>query len=449
MALDVSWALSRDLSRTTRRRVAIRLMPYLFILYVIAFLDRVNVSYAAIGMTEELRFSPQQLGLGLGVFFVGYFLLEIPSTVIVERWSARKWMARIMIVWGFVASGTGLIHSANAFYACRFVLGLAEAGFFPGMIVYLTHWFAERDRAKAVSLFLAAVPFSYVLGSPVSAAILHVGWLHLHGWRWVFILEGLPAIFLGLINLWFLDDWPKSARWLSHEERVQLQAAIETERNEKKSQLGLTEYLRNRTVLSMTAILFLNATGAYGFSLWLPTMIKAATGSSAHTATLVSALPYFCSLISLPFFGWHSDQTGERRWHTAVPLFLSSVGLLVGALLHNHQHWTILGMCLVGAGLYSFLPSFWALPGRELSKTAAAVSAGLINSFGSLGGFLGPYMIGYIQARTHSFATALLILSVLMGLAGGLVFAIRSKRTLAIGDRAFATTYKTFSGGEC
>jgi ACS family tartrate transporter-like MFS transporter len=427
MAPAPSPTIRPDVTHATRLRVAWRLLPYLFVLYVVAFLDRVNVSYAAIGMTEELRLSAKQLGFGLGIFFVGYFLLEIPSTIIVERWSARKWMARIMIVWGFVASGTGLIHSAHAFYVSRFLLGIAEAGFFPGMIVYLSHWFTEKDRAKAVAMFMVAVPFSYVIGSPLSALILKVRWLNLEGWRWVFILEGAPAIFLGLVNIWFLEDWPKSACWLDAGEREQLQLAIERERTGKISRLPVLGYLRNRTVLSMAAVLFLNATGAYGFSLWLPTILKSITQSSAHIATLLSAAPYLVSVVSLLLIGWHSDKTGERHWHTAIPLLLSSLGLLVGAIFSTDIPWTVFGMCLVGTGVYSFLPSFWALPGRELSRTAAAVSAGLINSVGSLGGFLGPYLIGYLRMRTHSFAIALYVLSVLMCFAGLLVFTIRSR----------------------
>lgn len=413
-----------DLSLSTRRRVAARLLPYLFTLYVVAFLDRVNVSYAAIGMSDELHFAPSQIGFGLGVFFLGYFLLEVPSAVIVEKWSARKWLARIMVVWGFVAVFTGLIHSAQSFYTCRFILGIAEAGFFPGVIVYLTHWFTERDRAKAVSVFMLAVPISYVIGSPISAAILQLRWMDLSGWRWVLILQGIPAIILGILNLRYLQDWPRDAVWLSTRERTELQLAIDVERRGKTSSLPVMGYFRHRIILTMMIILFLNASGAYGFSLWLPTIVKGVTGLSTETATLISALPYVVSAISLLLFGWNSDRTNERHWHTALPLFLSSIGLFIASVTVHNVVMSVIGMCLVGAGLYSFLPSFWALPGQYLSRTAAAVAAGLINCVGSLGGFVGPYLLGYVKSTTHSFSAAMLVLSGFMCVAGILVFSI-------------------------
>jgi len=408
-----------------RRKVALRLLPYLFLIYIIAFLDRVNISYAVLEMRTELGFSAKVLGLGMGIFFWGYFLLEIPSTVIVERWSARKWMSRIMITWGFMAMGMGFLHSARVMYLLRFLLGAAEAGFFPGIIVYLGHWFTKKDKAKAVALFMSALPVAFIIGAPVSGSILGVHWLGLSGWRWIFILEGIPAIVFGIVNLWVLTDRPHQAGWLTRDEQDQLQIALDREAHGKASHLGVFAYATNPVILLLTLIYFLTICASYGFGLWLPMMLKSFHFSDFHTS-LLAAVPYVVSLASMIFFGWNSDRTGERRWHTAIPFFIAAAGLSIGSIIHvTSLGWAMVGFCLVGMGIYSYMPSFWALPSLYLCGTAVAVATGFINSFANLGGFVGPYMMGYVQTHTGSFALAMGVLLLAQVIAGSLVFVLK------------------------
>jgi ACS family tartrate transporter-like MFS transporter len=409
-----------------RRRVAWRVLPYLFLLYIIAFLDRVNVSYAALGLTKEPWFNAEVLGFGAGIFFIGYVLLEIPSTIMVERWSARKWIARIMITWGIIASAVGFVNSKESFYILRFLLGVGEAGFFPGVIVYLTHWFTARDRAKAIAFFYAAVPLSYVIGAPLSGFLLRINWLGLEGWRWLFILEGIPATLLGILNLWMLTDWPRDAKWLEPADRQILQNAIDAERGSKPAHLSVIGYLKHPVVLLLTAIYFLAVCGSYGFGVWLPTMVKSVSGLSNMQVALLSALPYVVSLVCVLTFAWTSDKYNERIWHNAVPLFVMAAGLSIGTIFHVSSLGALMiGFCIVGAGVYTHIPVFWSHPGRYLTGTAAAVSVGIINSFGNLGGFVGPYLMGWLQTRTHSFVVGMSVLLGLQVTAGLLVFLLR------------------------
>ncbi|MEO7189947.1 MAG: MFS transporter [Vicinamibacterales bacterium] len=412
-----------------RRKVALRLLPYVFLLYIVAFLDRVNVSYAALGMRSESWFNSNVLGFGAGIFFIGYVVLEIPSTVMVERWSARKWMARIMITWGLIASAMGFVTSANQFYVGRFFLGLGEAGFFPGMIVYLSHWFTERDRAKAIAMFYTAVPLSYVVGSPLAAQLMKINWHGLPGWRWLFILEGIPAVVLGVLNLWLLTDWPKDAHWLKPAERTQLQSAIDSERHAKPSHLNVLGFLTNRTILMLTLIYFFAVCGSYGFGIWLPTMLKQFSGLPDTQVALLAAVPYVVSLVCVVIGAWSSDRTQERVWHTSIPLFVMAVGLAFGTFFHlTSMGWIMVGFCIIGAGVYTYIPAFWALPAKHLSGTAAAVSVGIINSFGNLGGFAGPYLMGWLQTRTKSFETGMGVLLAFQVIAALLVLTLRKRK---------------------
>ena len=412
-----------------RRKVALRLLPYVFLLYIVAFLDRVNVSYAALGMRSESWFNSEVLGFGAGIFFIGYVVLEIPSTVMVERWSARKWMSRIMITWGLIASGMGFVTSAHQFYWGRFLLGLGEAGFFPGMIVYLSHWFTERDRAKAIAMFYTAVPLSYVIGSPLAGQLMKINWYGWEGWRWLFILEGVPAVVLGVMNLWLLTDWPRDAKWLAPGEREQLQRAIDAERHEKPSHLNVLGFLTNRTILMLTLIYFFAVCGSYGFGIWLPTMLKQFSGLPDTQVALLAAVPYVVALIGVVVGAWSSDRSQERVWHTAIPLLIMSVGLAFGTFFHlTTMGWIMLGFCIVGAGVYTYIPAFWALPATHLSGTAAAVSVGIINSFGNLGGFAGPYLMGWLQTRTKSFEAGMGVLLAFQVLAALLVLTLRGRQ---------------------
>ncbi len=411
-----------------RRRIALHILPFLWLLYVVAFLDRVNVAYAALEMSHDLQFSDRVFGLGAGIFFIGYVLLEIPGALIVERWSARRWIARIMVSWGIITALVGFVHTSRQFYAVRFLLGAAEAGFFPGVIVYLTHWFCRRDLAKAVASFMAALPLSNFLGSPLAGRILRVHWYGLEGWRWLFILEGIPAVILGVITFFYLTDWPGQAAWLLPDEREWIAAELEREKREKSAAHSYTiaQALRQREVLLLTLIFFLGVTGFYGFTMWFPTILKRASGFSTGTVTLLAALPYLVALTATLLNAWHSDRTQERRWHAAGLLFLGSGSMALGLLSGAHL-WIQLGFFTIFAAcVHAFQPPFWALPTLTLGESAAAASIGLINSLGNLGGFVGPYIVGYLVTRTGSFNSGLVWLMLSLLGAGVLVLCLRS-----------------------
>src|SRR5262245_17903377 len=442
-------AFISDVGERARRRIVRRIMPYLFILYIVAYLDRVNVSFANLQMMGDLGFSKAVFGFGAGIFFVGYFLLEIPGTLIVENWSARKWIARIMISWGIVAIGMGFIHSSTQFYIVRLVLGAAEAGFFPGIIVYLTHWFRYEDRAKAVALFMAAIPISNIVGSPLSGLILGVNWYGLQGWRWLFIIEGAPAIILGFVTIFYLTDRPDQAKWLPEDEREWITSELE---REKQSKLGsntmaiapetrtimgwvravtswirwvIWEALRHRDVILLALSYFLIVTSVYGLNFWMPTMLKKASGLSDLQVTLLSAVPYCVGLIAMLLFGWSSDRTGERRQHTAIPMIIAGAGLMLSLVTHNNAGLVVGAFCIAAVGLSGYLPGFWALPTRFLSGSAAAAAIGLINSVGNLGGYVGPYLVGFFSQATGSYAGGMLYLAISAILAAVLIWSLR------------------------
>jgi ACS family tartrate transporter-like MFS transporter len=427
----VSLAPSTDVGNRARTRIMRRILPYLFLLYIVNYLDRVNVSYANLEMTKALNFTAEVFGFGAGIFFAGYFLFEIPGTLLIELWSARAWIARIMITWGIVAVLMGFMNSATQFYWLRLGLGAAEAGFFPGMIVYLTHWFRYQDRAKTVALFMAAVPLSNFFGSPVSGLILGVNWFGLAGWRWLFILEGAPAIILGVVTIFYLTDWPHQAKWLAEDEREWIISELAKEKEIKTAahSFRVLEALRHREVVLLALAYFFIVTGLYGFSFWLPTIVKALSGLPNFLVTMISALPYFTGFVALMVVGWSSDRSGERRWHTAVPMIVAGIGLLLSALTQANAALAVAMFCVAAAGLYSFLPSFWALPTAFLTGSAAAAAIGLINSVGNLGGFVGPYVVGYLNTRTNSFLGGMLYLSFSALVGAGLILTLRSAKS--------------------
>jgi ACS family tartrate transporter-like MFS transporter len=418
---------STDAANRARTKIMRRILPYLFLIYIINYLDRVNVSYANLEMTKALNFTAEVFGFGAGIFFAGYFLLEIPGALLIEMWSARAWIARIMITWGIVAVLMGFMNSATQFYWLRLGLGAAEAGFFPGIIVYLTHWFRYQDRAKAVALFMAAVPLSNFFGSPVSGLILGVHWFGLAGWRWLFILEGAPAIVLGVVTFFYLTDWPHQAKWLTKDEREWITAELEKEKEVKTGahSFRVLEALRHREVVMLAFAYFFIVTGLYGFNFWLPTIVKALSGLPNFVVTLISALPYLIGFLALIVVGWSSDRSGERRWHTAAPMIVAGTGLLLSALTQSNTAVAVTMFCVAAAGLYSFFPSFWALPTTFLTGSAAAAAIGLINSIGNLGGFVGPYVVGYLNTRTNSFLGGMLYLSFSALVGAGLILTLR------------------------
>ena len=412
-----------EVGARARRRIARRLLPYLFILYVIAFLDRVNVAYAALGMTGDLGFSPEVFGFGAGIFFIGYFLLEIPGALLVEKWSARGWIARILITWGVATVVIGMVHTARQFYWARFFLGMAEAGFFPGIIVYLTHWFRAEDRAKAVALFMTAIPVSNIIGAPLAGLILGIHWGGLPGWRWIFFLEGVPAIIFGVITIFYLTDRPQQAHWLPADERDWIIAELEREKREKNArrQFTMGEALRHRHVMLLAVVYFLAVTGSYGVSFWLPTILKQLSGLSNLTVALIAAAPYVLLLFTMILAGWSSDRRNERRWHTAVPLLIAGGALGASVAARSHLVAAILLLTVATGFLWTFAPIFWALPTSILTEGAAAASIGLINSVGNLGGFAGPYAVGYLEQLTGSTSAGIVCLAASLVLAAILV----------------------------
>jgi sugar phosphate permease len=426
-AVDEISTVPSDVASRARRRIAARLLPFVFIIYIVNYIDRVNVSFANLRMSAELGFSDKVYGLGVGMFYVTYVLFEIPGAIIVERWSARKWIARIMISWGIVTLLTGFIHTSGQFYVARFVLGIAESSFFPGMIVYLTHWFCSFDRSRAIACLYAAVPAASLIGSPVAGWLLGVHWWQLAGWRWLFILEGIPAILLGVATIFFMTDRPEQARWLPAGERDWLVSKLQQELQAKKRvrDYSIGEAFSDRRILQLIAAWFCALTGSLGTIYWIPTFVKRLSGSSDRWVTTLLVFPALLGIASMLTNAWHSDKRAERRWHTAIPLFAASL-MFVCLLLTRHHTTTGIAFLLAGSGLaYAYYPTFWTIPTLVLSESAAAATFGLINSVGQLGGFAGNYGIGFLNIRTGSLAASFGFIALVYGLAGTLIVALR------------------------
>jgi ACS family tartrate transporter-like MFS transporter len=390
-----------------QRKITRRLLPFLFLLYITAYLDRVNVSFAGLEMTRELRFSNEVFGFGAGIFFFGYCLLEIPGAMLAEAWSARKWIASIMIAWGLLAGLTGLIHTAAEFNTIRFLLGLAEGGFFPAVVVYLTHWFRYEDRAKAIAMFMAAIPVSNMIGAPISGLLMRLNWLGLSGWRWLLILEGIPALVGGIVTLFYLTDWPKDARWLEPQEREWITAELEQESREKGARgghTGILQALRQPVVLLLALSYFLLNTSGYGFNIWLPKIIQKLSGLSTLNVSLVVMIPNLFATVAMLIAGWHSDKTSERRWHAAAAALSAGIALALSQLVGGRPQLAIAMFTLAAGGIMCYYPPLWALPARLLGHRSAAAGCGFINLIANFGGFSGPYMVGFLTDRTGSYS---------------------------------------------
>jgi MFS transporter, ACS family, tartrate transporter len=396
-------------AKHTRRRIALRLLPFLFVLYIANYLDRTSVAYAAIGMARDLGFNDHVLGMGIGIFFISYVTLQIPGALLVERWSARGMISVTMIVWGSLTALTALVHTPIQLYLARFLLGAAEAGFFPGVIVYLSHWFVQEDRAKATGNFMAAIPLSLIIGSPVAGWILGHNWFMVQGWRWLFFLEGIPAILLGIIAFFFLTDWPSRAQWLAPEQRQWISRRLEEEKPPDRQSVSLGQALRSRSVLLLAGSAFLQYLTGYSVIFWLPTVLKSQSGFSDLQVGLFGAIPYVVALFAMLFNGWHSDRSRERRWHAAVPLLIGATGFLCLISLPSSSQMTVLWFSMIGV-LMAFLPTFWAIPTEILSESTAAVAVGMINALASVAGFAGPYAFGYLHTRTGSFTAGFAVL---------------------------------------
>lgn len=426
-----------ELVNRTRRHIALRLLPFLFTLYIINYLDRTSVAYAAIGMSRDLGFSDRVFGMGVGIFFISYVALQMPGALLVERWSARRMISATMIAWGMLTSLTALVHTPAQLYLARFVLGAAEAGFFPGVIVYLSHWFTREDRAKATSNFMAAIPMSFIIGSPVAGWILGHSWFSVEGWRWLFIVEGMPAILLGALAFFFLTDWPVGATWLAPEQRLWIQQKLYEEQPVSAQSMKLGQALGSRTVLLLASLTFLNYFVLYSFAFWFPTMLKRQSGLSDARVGVLGALPYIVTFIAMQMNGWHSDKSRERRWHSAVPLFVAAVALLVLISQPRSTTLSLLSFTFLCTS-FAYLPAFWAIPTEILSQSAAAATVGMINAVGSVAGFAGPYVFGYLHTRMGSFSYGLALMMV-SAVAGGLVTLCIPRSACGLG-----TTWRVF-----
>jgi ACS family tartrate transporter-like MFS transporter len=405
----------------TRRKVAWRLLPFVFILYIVNYVDRTNLAYAALGMSRELGFNDHVFGLGAGIFFISYLALQIPGALLVERWSARRMISATMIAWGSLTVLTALVQTPSQLYLARFVLGAAEAGFFPGVIVYLSHWFIFEDRAKATSNFMGAIPLSAALGSPLAGWILGRGWLGIPGWRWLFVVEGTPAILLGVFAFFFLTDWPRAATWLTSEQKQWLEQTLEKETPRSSTNTTVWQAIRAPLIIWMAALTFLAYIGQYTFVFWFPTMLKRMTGFTDMQVGLVGILPFLAAFVAMQVNGWHSDKHGERRWHSAIPLFLAGIAYFFLSIPADTLVFTI-GWFTIAGVLTAYLSTFWAMPTEIMSHSEAATAVGFINSVGSIAGFVGPYVFGYVYTRTGgSFSWGLRLVMVAVSLAGFMI----------------------------
>ena len=427
-------------------KVTRRLIAYLFLLYVVCYLDRINVSFAALTMNADLKLSATQYGTGAGIFFLGYVLFQVPGNLIMSRVGARHWIGAIMIVWGFLAAGMALIQGPRSFYALRMVLGFAEAGFFPGIILFLTQWFPAEERARAVSRFMVAIPISAMIGGPISTALLSLGGIGgIAGWRWLFVLEGLPAVILGLVTLRFLTNRPEDAEWLEPAEKDWLAKKLREEREQiqRRRSLTVSQTLTHKAVWALGLLYALLIVGIYGLSLWMPQILKEVSRGSNFQVGLLSAVPQLFAAVGLVYVGNSSDRTGERFRHIALPALLGAAGLAMSAMVHSLPMMMI-ALTAAAVGATSVCAPFWSLPSRFLAGNAVAAGIALINSIGNLNGFLGPYLLGYLKDHSHSFAAGLWFLSACLGVATWLTLRLRRSLTLeyyASGGR-FGETYR-------
>ena len=394
-----------------------RLIPLLFMLYVVAYLDRVNVSFAATEMGADLGLTAAAYGLGAGIFFIGYFLFEVPSNLLMRRYGARRWIARILISWGILSGLTAFVTNEWQFYLVRFLLGVAEAGFFPGIVLYLTYWVPRAERARTLALFLTATAVAGLIGAPLSGVLLSLdGFLGLQGWQWLFIVEAIPAVIFGFIVWRVLPDGPREARWLTAEQREALDAVVATETAQESGVEGLGGAFRSLRVWVLAVLYLAIVIGFYGISLWLPLIVKRDfPGLAPFGLGLVTAIPYACAVVAMVAVGRSSDRRRERRWHLAMPLAVCAVGLVVAGISGSFT--ALIAVCVATAGVYAALGPFWTLPPAFLRGAAAAAGIAWINSVGNLGGFIGPYTLGRLADSPGGIGLGLVVLGVIAAVA--------------------------------
>lgn len=399
----------------TVHKIRMRIIPFVFVLYIISFLDRINISFAALTMNAELAITSKQFGWVAGIFFFGYFLFEIPSNLMLHKIGARIWIACILITWGFLATLTGLVHSVHQLYAVRFLLGLAEAGYFPGIALYLTYWFRQRDQAQAIALFLAGIPVTSILGSPVSGFLLdHVHWMNISSWRWLLILEGFPAVVGGILTYFLLPSWPAEAKFLNQKEKNWVAAELAREGQEKLTSHNISagQALMNRRIWHLGFIGFTLNTGMYSMNFWMPQLVKSlSSGISNSLIGVLSMIPHLVGLPVMVLVSRSSDRRQERRFHAAIPAITAGVALASLGATHS-IFITILLLSFAALGIYSVYGPFYSLPGDFLTGFAAASGIALVSSLANLGGFAGPYMTGWISQKTGSLYGGLAVAGV-------------------------------------
>src|SRR3989442_3160246 len=418
-----------DIDTSTIRTISWRLIPFLVLAYFFSYLDRVNLGFAALTMNADLKFSPLVFAWGAGIFFIGYFPFEVPSNLALEKFGASRWIARIMVSWGIISAAMAMVSGELSFYALRFLLGVAEAGFFPGIILYLTYWYPAEYRALFLAAFAIAVPVSTVIGAPISGLLLGIdGMMGLKGWQWLFILEGIPSVLLGIVTWFYLTDRPEKADWLTAEQKAWLKAKLDSEIAAKKAvkHFTLGEALSSPKVIMLSLVYFGFVGALYGMQFWLPQIVKAFGLTNAQTG-LVTAIPYLFGTIAMILWARHSDATRERVAHVGGPLLLTAAALAVSSYITDPTI-TMIVLTVAAIGVFCTFAVFWTLPTAWLSGTAAAGGIALINSIGNLAGFGGPYLIGWMKEATGKTSTGLLVLS-LLPLAAGLVVLPRGHGT--------------------
>lgn len=418
-----------ELEKRVLQRISWRIVPFIMLLYFVAYIDRVNIGFAALTMNKELGFSSSVFGFGAGIFFIGYFLFEVPSNLVLEKVGARLWIARVMITWGLISGAMAFVQGETSFYVLRFLLGAAEAGFFPGIILYLSYWFPARHRAGVTAFFMAAAPISTALGSPVSAALLQMhGIWGFAGWQWLFIIEAIPALLLGIVVLLYMTDRPEKAKWLADDERSWLVDEMNAERAGKAAHASHSIWrgLADLRVLALALIYFGTSAGLYTLGIWAPQIIQQ-LGVSSMTVGFLNMIPPTVSVIAMVLWARHSDRTFERTWHVVGPCLLASAGLAFAGNAAGVVM-VVLALTIVNIGISSAKPPLWSMPTLFLSGSAAAAGIATINSIGNLGGFAGPFMIGWIKDLTGSFAGGLYFVAGLLILSAVLTLALAGTR---------------------
>jgi ACS family tartrate transporter-like MFS transporter len=429
-------AVTLPIEAKTIRRLRVRILPFLFVLYVVCYLDRTNISFAALTMNRELALTSEQYGLLVGIFFFGYFLFEIPSNLLLHRIGARIWIARILITWGIVAMLTGFVHTAHQLYVVRFLLGLAEAGYVPGIYLYLTYWFPQREQARAISLFLTGLPIAGIVGAPVSGLILdHVHWFGVGSWRWLLILEGFPAIVLGFLTYFLLAGRPEEATFLTPREKEGIRAELEREALDKlkQRQYSVLEVLTSGRVWYLVLIYSGMMVGRYTVSFWAPQIVKASSSGYSNTVVgLLLMIPNLVGFTTMILISYSSDRLLERKYHVAIPAVISAIAIALLATTRS-PFVAVTLLSFAELGLCSFLGPFWAMPSEFLSGLSVAAGFALINSVGNLGGFLGPSAVGWIQQRTGSLFGGLAFVSACLLVSSALVILLPRRARVRVG----------------